>query len=279
MTKPTDFFDLFQPTPSAQPPVPVVPELQPQPDEADEVPSLFEGVLDDAFPETIEAAPEVETQDSGWADDMPDAPSPDEPEMLDVEEPEDLAVLPEAVVPVLIPDPAQALGHSAVEEAPAQFVVEEIPVEQEPEPAHAIRTDVLLAPVRGARIPGRWIWGAVAVATIAAAGAAIHIYSESPETVAATSKTEAPAIIPALAPVPSTVDLPVEASPEPLVVVAPPVEPTPKVEVKDPLKPVVSPTPKPVAPKAAPKATPKPEPEREWQDDAMDQLDDLEKRL
>jgi hypothetical protein len=278
MNTPTDFFDLFQPTPPAQSPVPVVPEVQPQPEGPAKVPSLFEGVLDDAFPEIIEAAPEVEAQDSGWADDSSDTPPLDEPEVLAADEPEDLAVHPEVVVPV-VPEPVQALGHSAVAEAPALFVVEEIPVEQEPEPAPPIRTDVLLVPVRGARIPGRWIWGAVVVVTIAAAGAAIHIYSESPETVAPLPITEAPVIIPSPAAVPSPVDLPVEVSPEPPVVNAPPVEPTPKVEAGDLPKPVVSPASKPVTPKAEPKATPKPEPEREWQDDALDQLDDLEKRL
>ncbi|KAF1696032.1 hypothetical protein CSC65_05915 [Pseudoxanthomonas daejeonensis] len=121
---------------------------------------------------------------------------------------------------------------------------------------------------------------------------------ESPEPAASTVE---PAAQPAVAE-PSTPDIQVPTTPEPVVInpadlVADVIQTTPEPAPVQPEPPVVEPevAPAPVVAKAAPAqpsapkpkakpATPKPKPqpkpaEKTWQDDALDQLDNLEKRL
>lgn len=311
MSNPDDFMDLFAtPAPKpAQAPAPVE-EVKP---------SMFDGVLDEfevqaeedleqvttevEAPE--EAQPESEVDDPAigydWTVNAPMAM----PLTFAVAEPEDRDRLLDAhrsVVERLVEhgerEPAQDRAE-AVDHLVQDWHASPEPVEQRMVLVHSLedRSAVLNAlpatvPASAVRVvkPRRsrrplWIGVAVAILAIGGAVAWIHTNKESAPTVVVEAPVQAPKV---------------EAPPAPApIVMAPPVIEPPKVEtavvvepVPEPAKvePVVMPDPvpvksepKPVAKKPAQKKpAPKPAqeaPAKTWQDDAMDKLDDLEKRL
>ena len=243
-------------------PAPVIPEpIEPEPDPAsgfvvEDIAARF--VIDDGEEAAI------------------DLPVDPEPVIEDEPSPPDVVPYSEvAAIETIEPTPAPAVVE-VVETRP-------MPVSTVPE----VRTPITV-PVP--RRPFPWKWAAVGGAVLVVAGVGAFWLSRDPAPVA-------PPV--AVAPVkPTPAPVVVEPAPEPVVVEPTPVVVEPAPVVPEPAQPEPAPEPsskespaKPTAPVAqdskpkprpAKKPTPAPkpaEPEKTWQDDALDQLDDLEKRL
>ncbi len=178
--------------------------------------------------------------------------------------------------------------------APATVVRDEPKAEEQPPPseppisspvashsAHVELPSPVVARAPDSRLSRKLIVGIRAVAGLAVVGwlLASYIHKESaPPIVVQAPQVEAPTPAPA----PVVVEQP---APEPVAVVAarvpdavqPPV-PEPEVTPRQ-ASPKRTPQPKAATPDTKKVAKPAPKPEPQWQDDAMDALDDLEKRL
>lgn len=203
-----------------------------------------------------------------------------------------------ATVDPSVPDEIQPEAPIAPSEfeaavAPATVVLDKPEVEEQPLPSEPpisspatsrathveLPSEVALAP--DSRLPRKLMVGSGAVAGLAVMGwlLASYIHKESaPPIVVQAPQVEAPTPAPA----PVVVEQP---APEPVAVIT---EPAPEALPPPVPEPAVTP------PQASPKRTsqpkagspdtkkvekPAPKPEPQWQDDAMDALDDLEKRL
>lgn len=178
--------------------------------------------------------------------------------------------------------------------APATVVRDEPEAEEQQSPSQPPMSALATAPsthvevpspvvVRApdSRLPRKLIVGSGAVAGLAVAGwlLASYIHKESAPPIAG----QAPRVeVPTPAPAPIVVEQPAA---ERIAVVAGPVpEATPppvlEPEITPPqASPKTTPQPKAASPDTKKVAKPAPKPEPQWQDDAMDALDDLEKRL
>lgn len=301
MNNPDDFLDLFD-TPAPKP------AQAPAPSPVEEAkPSMFDGVLDEFETEAEELEPVVEQVEA------PEEAKP-EPEVgydmtlnapmavstvIAVAEPE---VQPTIIEHLLergerepVQDPPEALAHLE-----RDWHASPAPVEQRMVLVHTPedRSAVLNAlpatvPASAVRVvkPERsrrplWIGAGLAVFAIGGAVAWLHTNKESTravvvETPVQAPKVEAPAPIPAPSPVavePRVIEQPVKVEP----VVEPVKEESVAVAQVEPAK--VEPKPAPKKSSTKPKTMPAPAkkpatPEPTWQDDAMDKLDALEKRL
>ncbi len=147
--------------------------------------------------------------------------------------------------------------------------------------AHAELHSPVLARAPDSRLSRKLIVGIGAAAGLAVVGwlLASYIHKESAPPIV----VQAPQVeVPTPAPAPVVVEQP---APKPTAVVAEPVPeavppPMPEPEVAPTqASPKRAPTPKASSPDTKKVAKPAPKPEPQWQDDAMDALDDLEKRL
>lgn len=308
-----NFLDLFQPDPPAKPkalpelvaaPAPVVAVIPDEPDT-----SLFDGLLDEPVPPSPVSGPEYmapevvdvpEIQAMGEVDPAPAAIEEDEgpsqgltPEPVEVSQP----VIDPVVEEEDVDQEKPVIGFDFVVDAPVSLSVV-LPDEGRKE-AHreAVVSSLVPATVQAAKPPGPrlqvLVGAGVGLLVIGAiAWWTLSSNKESTTPVADTRHAQ---------PVPANPDpVPVAPSTEPVVPVpaaivddnmgtntreeahieTPSAQPAPEPAVV----PEPTPEPKPVTTKRkatgkpAPKSQPKPA-EKSWQDDALDQLDNLEKRL
>lgn len=272
MADPND--DLFSDLDAIEAPKPSPPPARTVPNLADSLRDL--GLFED------EAEPEQEVE-------------PVPPVFEPVAVPEPPVVLAPAVEPVVEPEadpphyeeadeePAAEL-HSETDapfETPTQAEEDPAPVVVQPSPVQ-VEQPVDEAPAVGSTFPHRRVWilgGAVVACALSGwllFGSSNKESTVQPPQPVATEPAPAPVAEPVVVAAPEVVE------PEPAPVVDPvpvPLEPAPA----PPAKPAVAAVPKPAAPKPQrapePKPVAKPKPEPQWQDKAMDALDDLEKRL
>lgn len=309
-----NFLDLFQPDPPAKPkatPEPVaanVPVVAVIPQEPDT--SMFDGLLDEAeqpmpasepeyvAPSVVDvpAPPAIEEVDPAPAAIVEEGPSQDlTPEPVDVSQP----VIDPVVEEEDVDQEKPVIGYDLVVDAPMSLSVvladagteEDLEAHREAVATTQVPATAPVAHPPRSRLPvlvGAGV-GLLIIGTIA--WWSLSSNKESTTPVADTRLTQ---------PVPATTDrVTVAPSTEPVApmpaaivddimgtnkVEETPVEKPPATAPEPAVVPESKPEPKPVAkkPKATEKPAPKPQPmpaEKSWQDDALDQLDNLEKRL
>lgn len=264
MTEPDDLFS-FLDQPSVKPARPVLPNLADSLRDEGLLPQ--QGKEESASTELQEAeeqsSPTLDTVDPSLPDEIQpgDQVAPDECEAEQVpaaavlDEPKAEEQLPTNEPPIYMPE----ASHSAHVDTP--------------------KPRIGLAP--DSRLPRKLIVASGAVAGLAVVGWLLssYIHKKSAPPIA----VQAPQVeVPTPAPAPVVVEQP---APEPIAVVAEPVPeavppPMPEPVVAPPQEsPKRAPTPKASIPDTKKVAKPASKQEPEWQDDAMDALDDLEKRL
>lgn len=308
-----NFLDLFQPDPPAKPkatpgpvtaPVPVVAVIPDEPDT-----SMFDGLLDEpeqpkpvSDPEYV--APEVvDVPEPPAMEEVDPAPAAIEDEVPSQDlTPEPVDVSPPVIDPVVeeenVDQERPGLGYDLVVEAPMSLSIvladegrkEDMEVHREVVTTQVPVTGPSPNPSR-TRLP-LYVGAGVGLLVIGAIAWWTLVSNESTTAVTGSRLAQSVPATPDPVPVaPSTEPV----APMPAAIVddimgtntreeAPIETPTPQPAPEPAVVPAPKPTPKPVATnrkaseKPVPKSQPKPA-EKSWQDDALDQLDNLEKRL